>query len=86
MSREKDFAKAMAESIMQDASFKLGDVINGYPPEVRVLVLVVMQRMVDVIKPMVSESDQDLFDRLLSRTNVITAPTALDPRKREAEE
>ncbi len=86
MSREENFAKAMAESIMQDASYKLGDILNGYPDEVRVLVLVVMQRLVDVIKPMMSESDQDLFDRLIKRTNVIAAPASLDPRKREAEE
>ena len=71
---------------MQDASYKLGDVLNGYPPEVHVLVLVVMQRLVDTIKPMMSESDRDLFDRLLRHTNVITAPTSLDPRKREAAE
>ena len=86
MSLEKDLAKSMAETIMQDASYKLGDILNGYPDEVRVLVLVAMQRLVDVIKPMMSESDRDLFDRLLRHTNVITAPTSLDPRKREAAE
>ena len=86
MSLEKDLAKSMAETIMQDASYKLGDVLNGYPPEVHVLVLVVMQRLVDTIKPMMSESDRDLFDRLIRHTNVITAPASLDPRMREAEE
>lgn len=86
MSLDQDLAKSMAETIMQDASYKLGDILNGYPDEVRVLVLVVMQRLVDVIKPMMSESDQNLFDRLIRHTNVITAPASLDPRKQEAEE
>ena len=85
MSSEIELAKEMAETIMQDASYKLGDVLNGYPPEVHVLVLVIMQRVVDTIKPMMSESDRDLFDRLIRHTNVIAAPTSLDPRKREAE-
>lgn len=84
MSREEDLATAVKQLIMQDASYKLGDIINSYPPEVHVLVLVVMQRLVDTIKPMMSESDRELFDRLLLHTNVITAPTALDPRKQEA--
>ena len=86
MNISENSAKKIAETIMQDASFKLGDVINGYPPEVYVLVLVVMQRLVDTIKPMMSESDRDLFDRLIRHTNVIAAPASLDPRKQEAEE
>lgn len=86
MSISDETAKKLKEAIMQDASYKLGDVLNGYPPEFRVLVLVVMQRLVDTIMPLMSESDRDLFDRLLRHTHVIAAPTALDPRKREAEE
>lgn len=86
MSREENFAKSMAETIMQDASYKLGDVINGYPPGVHVFVLVVMQRLVDILKPMMSEKDQELFDHLIRHTHVIAAPASLDPRKQEADE
>ena len=85
MSLDDDLTKAVTEAIMQDASFKLGDVINSYPPAVHVLVLVIMQRMVDTIKLLIPESDRELFDHQLSNTNVITAPTALDPRKREGD-
>lgn len=86
MSIYDEASKNLAETIMQDASYKLGDVINGYPPSVHVFVLVVMKRLVDLIKPTMSESDQELFDHLIRHVNVIAAPAALDPRKREAEE
>lgn len=86
MSLDDDLTKAVTEAIMQEASYKLGDVLNGFPAGTQVLVLVVMQRLVDLIKPMLSETDQELFGLLLSHVNVIAAPASLDPRKQEAKE
>ena len=86
MSREENFAKAMVESIMQDASYKLGDILNDTPAGAHVFVLVVMQGLVNSLRPMLSESDRVLFDYLMDHTSTIVAPASMDPRKREAEQ
>lgn len=83
MSLDDDLTKAVTEAIMQEASYKLGDVLNGFPPGTQVFVLVVMQRLVDLIKPMLSEKDQELFGHLYRHTSVVAAPASLDPRKQE---
>jgi len=79
----EDCAKKIAEAIMQDASYKLGDILNETPAGAHVFVLVVMQGLVNSLKPMMTESDQTLFDYLLDHTNTIVAPAAMDPRRQE---
>lgn len=83
MSKEEDFAKAFAENIMQQASYKLGDVLNEFPAGAHVFVLVVMKRMVDTVLPLLPEMDQKLFKHLVNLTQVAVAPSSLDPRKKE---
>ena len=86
MSREEDFAKTFAENIMQQASYKLGDMLNEFPAGAHVFVLVIMHRLVDTILPLLPETDQKLFKHLVNHTQVAVAPSSLDPRKKEAEE
>lgn len=72
-------AEKMAKSVLQDAGYKISDLLQSYPQELRVFVLVAMQGAVNSVLPLLDDLDRHLFAKLMSHTTVVVAPTELDP-------
>lgn len=82
--RNAKIAQKMAQSILQDAGYKISDLLQGYPQAAHVFVLVAMQGAVNSVLPMLDDLDRQLFEQLAARTTVVVAPSEMDPRRKDA--
>ena len=80
-----DIFQAAIESRLQKASYQITDLIESYPQDEKVFLLATMQSVVSALKPLLSDLDQRVFDHLVEHTQAIVAPSALDPRRQEAD-
>lgn len=80
----EEITRRMTENILQDAGYKVSDLLQSYPQEVHVFVLVAMQGAVNAVLPMLDDMDRQLFERLMARTSVVVAPSEMDPRRKDA--
>ena len=76
-----DMAKALAEALMQDVSYQLGDVINQYPSALQPYVVAVLRSIHDALLATFSEEDRKAYEHLVSKTVMMTLPASMDPRK-----
>lgn len=83
--RNAKIAQKMAQSILQDAGYKISDLLQGYPQAFHVFVLVAMQGAVNSVLPMLDDLDRQLFEKLTAHTTVVVAPSEMDPRRKDAE-
>jgi len=83
MADMKELAKNFAERIMQDVSYEIGDVINGYPAELQPYVMAVIKMVLESYVNSFSKADRLLYDNLISRIVMTIAPASMDPRKKE---
>lgn len=74
----------IVQSILQDAGYKISDLLQSYPQAFYVFVLVAMQGAVNSVLPLLDDLDRHLFAKLMSHTTVVVAPTELDPRRKDA--
>ena len=81
-----DIVKAVVETLMQDVSYKLGDVINQYPSALQPYVVAVLRAIHDALLATFSEDDRKVYDHLISKTVLMTLPKSMDPRKEGGEE
>ena len=86
MSEPIDMAKALAEALMQDISYQLGDVINQYPAGLQPYVMAVLRSILAAVLASFSEEDLKLYEHLVERTVMMTLPKSMDPRKEGGEE
>jgi len=77
-------AVGMAQRILQDAGYKLSDLLQGYPQYLHVFVLVAMQGVVNSVLPMLDDLDRQVFELLVERTIIAVLPSEMDPRRKEA--
>ena len=77
-------AQKMTQSILQDVGYKISDLLQGYPQEAHVFVLVAMQGAVNSVLPMLDDLDRQLFEKLTAHTTVVVAPSEMDPRRKDA--
>lgn len=81
-----DMARALAEALMQDVSYQLGDVIGRYPAALRPYVMTVLRSILEAVTASFSEEDRKLYDNLVERTVMIKLPASMDPRKEGGKE
>lgn len=81
-----DIVKAVVETLMQDVSYKLGDVINQYPSALQPYVVAVLRSIHDALLATFSEDDRKVYDHLISKTVLMTLPKSMDPREEGGEE
>ena len=81
-----DMAKALAEALMQDISYQLGDVINQYPAALQPYVMAVLRSILAAVLATFSEEDLKLYEHLVERTVMMTLPKSMDPRKEGGKE
>ena len=81
-----DLLKAAVEALMQDISYQLGDVINQYPSALLPYVVAVLRSVHDALLATFSEEDRKVYERLVSKTVMMTLPASMDPRKEGGEE
>lgn len=72
----------LTQHIMQDVSYRLGDLINAYGAELQVFVLAVMGSLVDSLVPMLDELDRKVYDHLRAHTETAVMDKRFDPRGR----
>ena len=77
----EEYANRAAQKIMQDFAYKLGDIIDEYPADAFVFLVVVMRGISASLEAMFDETDRQLLPVLMERTNCVVLPTALDPRR-----
>ena len=82
--RNAKIAQKMTQSILQDAGYKISDLLQGYPQEAHVFVLGAMQGTVNSVLPMLDDLDRQLFEKLTAHTTVVVAPSEMDTRRKEA--
>ena len=75
-------AGKMAMKVVQDAAFKLSDLIDKYPDDAKVFVLVAMRVFVDGVLPLLDDKDKQIFDLMTKNVTTTVAPRFFDPRKR----
>jgi hypothetical protein len=82
MSEPIDLAKALAQAVMQEAAFDVGDLVNRYPVELRPYLMVVVKSIHDSVVAGFSDDEHQLYESLLSRTVMMTMPKSMDPREK----
>ena len=82
--RNAKIAQKMTQSILQDAGYKISDLLQGYPQAAHVFVLVAIQGAVNSVLPMLDDLDRQLFEKLTAHTTVVVAPSDMDPRRKDA--
>lgn len=82
--RNAKIAREMAQSILQDAGYKISDLLQSYPQAFHVFVLLAMQGTVNSVLPLLDDLDRQLFEKMAAHTTVVVAPSEMDPRRKEA--
>ena len=81
-----DFKHFIVEKVLndisQEVSYKVGDIIMGYPAPLDIVALAALQSIVTASLPEMSKTQREIFDMVLARTTVVTIPPEMDPRKK----
>lgn len=80
--KEEEAIERLCSQVSQDVSYKLYDMMMGYPDFLRPLAMVTVQACITSSREIMSESTRELFDTALSKMSVVTIPPAMDPRKK----
>lgn len=82
----KDSKDAIVEKILndvsQEVSYKVGDIVMGYPAPPNIVALAALQSIVTASLPTMSKKQRKIFDAVLARTTVVSIPPSMDPRKK----
>ena len=75
-------AERVVGALAQQASYEIGDLLNGWSRETRPVCLAVMQSVINGLTALMDKQDRKLFDHLVAHTEMTMLPEAFDPRKR----
>ena len=75
-------AERVVGALAQQASYEIGDLLNGWSRETRPICLSVMQSVINGLLLQMDEKDRKLFDHMVANTEMTMLPAAFDPRKR----
>lgn len=68
--------------VSQEVSYKVGDIVMGYPAPLNIVALAALQSIVTAALPTMSEKQREIFNMVIARTTVVTIPPEMDPRKK----
>lgn len=74
-------AERVIGTLAQQASYEIGDLLNGWSRETRPICLSVMQSVINGLLLQMDEKDRKLFNHLVAHTEMQMIPAIFDPRK-----
>lgn len=81
-----DFKHFIVEKVLndvsQEVSYKVGDIVMGYPGPLKIVALAALQSIVTASLPGMSKTQREIFDKRIESTTVVTIPAEMDPRKK----
>ena len=81
MKNESDFVEKLCNTVSQQVSYRLADMIMAYPVFLRPLVIATVQACLNANMVTMPDHDRELYDAALAKMTVVTVPPDLDPRK-----
>lgn len=78
----QEVVEKMCNSVAQEVSYKLGDMIVSYPRFLRPVVVATVQACINSQLGTMPEDDRKIFDKALAGMEVVSIPRELDPRKK----
>lgn len=81
MKNESDFVEKLCNTVSQQVSYRLADMIMAYPVYLRPLVVATVQACLNANMATISDLDRQLYDTALAKMTVVTVPPEMDPRK-----
>lgn len=82
MKKIADAVGAIVQDTLTTAGYKISDLVNGYPENMRFIVLAGMQLTINSLKERFNYVESSLFDNILRNTTSIVLPGEFDPRKK----
>lgn len=80
---EAEIIEKMINELSQNVSYKLADLIMGYPDFLRPVVMATVQACITANMQTIPEKERELYEAALSKMTVVTIPSEMDPRKRK---
>jgi len=81
MKNESDFVEKLCNTVSQQVSYRLADMIMAYPVYLRPLVIATVQACLNANMVTMPDHDRELYDAALAQMTVVTVPPEMDPRK-----
>lgn len=78
----QEVVEKMCNSVAQEVSYKLGDLIVSYPRFLRPVVVATVQACINSQLGTMPEEDRKLYDKALAGMEVVSVPREFDPRKK----
>lgn len=78
-----ELAKKIMELTSQDVSYRLGDLIQSYPPSALPIIVGVIRAVTGALVEQMTEAEKIVVHSIEDGSEIVILPSVFDPRKQE---